>query len=223
MEKPVNNVQTFTHRVHFRKPGFEPVLITEEEATPIIRAKADPKYKKTASVWVGQHQCELGDIGIIEKLSNKLVRRGWYHCNNEQCNKENRQHRDGEHCDYDLTGTCANCGKKVIERSREYALYKWGKILCYECSPFGHAAKLFPGDTPDSDLSRMRGIAAYYIDKGLSDEDVMIAVNRDLSKKNVGSMVPGALPASGCKHCGHSKYHHNENGCSDCKTCEAYG
>lgn len=216
------NQKTFTHRVYFKKKQFEPVMIEEKQATKLIAARDDSRYKPNSKVTVGSIQCELQDISIIEKMANEYVRRGWYICTNEQCSSENKQHRAGERCDYDLTGKCAQCDKDVTEREREYTLYKYGRVLCYEHSPFGKASQMFPRDPSDPvKSSRMIGMAAYYIGKGLSDEQVVEAVNRDLTKKNIGQSI-GVIPSSACKKCSHSRYHHSDkSGCSDCK-CKEY-
>jgi len=177
----ISNVISLTHRVHFRKPGMEPQLLNAEDAEKLLAVRDDPAYDKSAAIQVGYVNCEIRDISLIEKLQHAQVKRGYYRCENERCNNENRMHKEGELCEYTYTAKCVKCDQQVWERDRYYAMAKWGKVLCRRHSPFGHADELFPGEsTPE--LSRMRGMAAYYIEKGLNDEEVMEAVNKDLKK-----------------------------------------
>ena len=184
-DKQVSNVNTLTHRVHFRKPGMEPQLIDAKKAEKVNNARGNPAYNQSTTVEVGEITCELRDIAMIEKLGQVLVRRGFYRCDNEKCSNENRMHPSGEKCEYSFTAKCVECAKDVWERDRVYSLYKWGKVLCRKHSPFGHADELFPGEW-SVELSRLRGMAAHYIEKGLNDEQVMEAVNRDMKKWKVG-------------------------------------
>lgn len=214
----IKNVEELTHRVHFRKRGVEPALIDADRAEKLSHALGNPEYPRDSSITIGAITCELRDVAMVEKLTQKLIRRGWYRCPNEHCNNENHQHRTGDRCAFDLTGVCADCGAQVTERSREYALYRWGKIMCKDCSPHGKAAKLFPHDGT-MEGGRIVGMAAYYIAKGLSDEEVMEKVQSDLGKS---SIIGGSkIPVSACITCQHSKYHHTAKGCSDCE-CKAY-
>lgn len=160
------------------------MLINETDANSLEIARGNPEYDKSSVVEIGGISCELRDISMVERLTQKLVRRGWYRCNNERCSNDNHMHRAGQDCEYSHTAKCVECSKPVWERDREYAIAKWGKVVCRQHSPFGHADELFPGE-PSPTLSRMHGLAAYYIGKGLSDEQVLEAVTEDMKKWRV--------------------------------------
>lgn len=159
---------------------MEPKLIDEGLAAKIEIARNDPdRYSPTCFIDIGDINCQLKDLGILEKLAHKMIRHGWYWCENEKCHRDSHQHQENEVCDYSYSGKCSQCGEVVLQRTKEYSLFKWQKILCYQCSLFGHATELFPGE-PSTELSRMRGIAVHYIAQGLNDEEVMAAVNQNL-------------------------------------------
>lgn len=216
----MNNLQT--HRVYFKNREIEPILIDDHKAHELTIYRSSPNYNPKTMITLPGYQCEAAEIRMIEKLGAPKFKYAERTCTNALCSNWRRQHGENEKCEYDISGACEECGKDMIHRDCEASRVMFKRIVCREHSPLKHADELLPGDwTPE--LARMRGLAAYHIGKGLNDEEVMAAVNRDLASKRKIADLPERVASDLCEGCGHSKYHHSDlvSKCADCD-CEIY-
>jgi len=161
-------------RVIFRGLDKEGISVSNEVAEVIRKAKSD---KINQVIDIDGTMFETKDIKFV-KGDRKNT--GKYLCEN---NCGAGYHMGDEVCSKSYTGSCVECGKKLWERDRDYAVAKWGKMFCRAHSPFGKAGEaLGVAGQNDSFTSTMIGMVSAYIEKGKTVEEALDSMQDKINK-----------------------------------------
>jgi len=159
---------------------------TNYQTTQAVKNRYDeirsfsPKDKETAIITIQGNDYKLQDIKFIGYWCHN--KGGSVDC--QAASKWNiKAHPIGEVCPYDCMGACQECGKKLWERDRDYAVAKWGKMFCRAHSPFGKAEEaLGVAGQNDSFTSTMIGMVSAYIEKGKTVEEALDSMQDKINK-----------------------------------------